>query len=173
MGTSTLSSIAELKMHVHNQHHLNSMKTRMKRMFTTHSKTTCPDELSVQQTVAQSPSPRPASPTSNDDPLLSTDGDLNHAHCPRPGFRDFILDHYDIEPVEDDELAACPPSGGKLSLSQLFNFGNRHWATLYEECAKRSYEEELALYDLLNEDSAMGDGLEVDVDETTADILIG
>ena len=173
MGTSTLSSIAELKMHVRNEHHLNSTKTQMKRMFTTRSKTTHSDEPPVQQTIAQPPSPWPASPTSNDAPISSTDGDLNHVHCPRPGFRDFISDRCDIGPIEDDEPVACPPSGGKLSLSQLFNFENRHWATLYEECAKRSYEEELALYDLLNEDAATGDGLEVDVDETTADILIG
>jgi hypothetical protein len=61
----------------------------------------------------------------------------------------------------------------KLSLSQLFNFENDHWISLYEEQAKRGHNKELALYDLLNEDAATGNGMEVDVDKTTADILIG
>jgi hypothetical protein len=44
---------------------------------------------------------------------------------------------------------------------------------LYEECAKWGYNQELILYDLLNKDSVTGDGMEVDMDEATADILIG
>ena len=58
-----------------------------------------------------------------------------------------------------------------MTLKQLFNFNNRHWLVLYEKCARKTYKEELALYELLNEDAAAGDGLEVDVDETTAKIL--
>lgn len=88
-----------------------------------------------------------------------------------PGFREFISNHHSA-PINNDEAPIYPPLGGKLSLSQLFNFGNSHWVELYEECAARSFEEELTLYDLLNEDSAAGEGMEVDVDETTADILL-
>ena len=88
-----------------------------------------------------------------------------------PSFCDFISDHHSA-PVNDNEPFAYPLLGGKLSLSQLFNFENSHWVNTYEECAKRSFEEEVALYDLLNEDSAAGEGMEVDVDEMTADILL-
>ena len=172
MGTSTLSSIAELKMHVCNEHHLHSTKTRMKHMFATRSKTTRSDELSALSVATQPPSPHPASPANDEVVVSSIDEDLDGVRCPRPGFRDFISDDH-TAPAEDDKPPTHPSSRGKLSLSQLFNFENRHWVDLYAECAKGSYEEELALYDLLNEDAATGEGMEVDVDETTADILIG
>ena len=166
MGTLTLSSIAELKMHVHNEHHLNSTKTQMKRMFASRSKTTPPDELSVLSTAAQ-----PESLASNEDVTLCEDTD-RAPRCPTSGFHDTISDHC-FGGVEDDEPPPYPSLSGKLTLAQLFNFQNRHWADLFEERAKKGYEEELALYDLLNEDSATADGMEVDVDETTADILLG
>jgi len=63
MGTSTLSSIAELKMHVRNEHQLNLTKTRMKRMFKTRSQSTPSDGLS---TVAQPPSPQLVPPTADE-----------------------------------------------------------------------------------------------------------
>ena len=75
-------------------------------------------------------------------------------------------------PTNDDDVPAHDSPGAKISLSELFNFENSHWTNLYEECATRSFEEELALYDLLNEDAAAGEGAEVEVDETTADILL-
>ena len=71
------------------------------------------------------------------------------------------------------KTTSYPPAMGKMNLKQLFNFNDEHWLTLYEGCARRSYEEELSLYDLLNEDAATGDGMEVDVDEMMAEILIG
>ena len=172
MGTSTLSSIAELKMHVRNEHRLNSTKTRMKRMFTTRSNTTSPDAPSAPSTTGPPLGPQPAPPTSDEDLVSSIDRDPDHVQWPRPGFHDFIPDHHSA-PAEDDDPFSYPLPGGKLSLCELFNFDHRHWVELYEECAKKSYEEELALYDLLNEDAATGDGTEVDVDETTGDILIG
>ncbi|KAF9778748.1 hypothetical protein BJ322DRAFT_1114090 [Thelephora terrestris] len=153
-------------MHVHNEHHLNSTKTWMKHMFASHSKTTPPDELSVLSTSAQ-----PESLASNEDVTLCED--TNRAQrCPTSGFHETISDHC-FRGVEDDELPPYPSLSGKLTLAQLFNFQNHHWADLFEECAKKSYEEELAWYDLLNEDSAKADSMEVDVDETTADILLG
>lgn len=172
MGTSTLSSIAELKMHVRNEHRLRSTKTRMKRMFATRSATTPTDELSTLSTAAQPPSPPSVSPTSNEFAVPSIDEDPNHAHPLRSGLHDIICDH-NPAPTEDDEPPTYVSQGGKLSLGELFDFGNDHWVKLYEEHARRSFNEELALYDLLNEDAATGDGMEVDVDETTADILIG
>ena len=172
MGTSTLSSIAELKMHVRNEHNLNSTKTRMKRMFSARSKTASADEPLVPSVVVQPPSTQPALLATDEDTVSPiNEGDLIHACCPRPGFRDLVSDH--SAPVEVDEPLAHPSLRGKLNLSQLFNFGNCHWAELYAESARRSYEEELALYDLLNEDAAASDGMEVDVDDTTGDILFG
>jgi hypothetical protein len=103
---------------------------------------------------------------------LLIDEEPDRLSCPRPGFRQFLPDHHSA-PIWDDEPPTHSSPGGKLALGHLFNFKNRHWVEMYEESAKKSFDEELALYDLLNEDAGTGDGMEVDVDETTADILTG
>lgn len=157
-------------MHVRNEHHLRSTKTRMKRLFATRSKPTPLDEMSALSMAAQPPSL--VSIANNEGDISLIDESPDCMHRPRSGFHEFIPDHHSA-PVEDDQLYPNSSSGGKLRLSELFNFENHHWVGLYEECAKRSYDEELSLYDLLNEDAAAINGIEVDVDETTADILIG
>ncbi|KAF9647431.1 hypothetical protein BDM02DRAFT_3098174 [Thelephora ganbajun] len=174
-GTSTLSSIAELKMHVLNEHRLSSTKTRMKHMFAARSKTASAEEVSTLSTVAQPPSPQSGLLAGGEATSPSIDEDPDHACRLKSGLRDFVSDHCSapIDDGDDDDPVAYPSRGGKLSLSQLFNFENDHWVKLYEECAKRSYEEELALCDLLNEDAETSDGVEVDVDEMTAEILMG
>jgi len=163
LGTSTLRSIAELKMHVRNEHWLNSTKSRMKRMFSTRSKSAPHGEPTTPFTPTQPLDSRPTPSTSDDDIPPSIDRDTSHT-----GFRDFIA----TMPTNDSDIPAHDSPGVKMSLSELFNFENSHWTDLYEECASRSFEAELALYDLLNEDAAAGEGAEVEVDETTADILL-
>ena len=114
------------------------------------------------------------SPTTNEGTLLSIDSneDLDDTHRLRSGLHDFISNH-PSRSVQDDEPFTYHLPGGKLTLSQLFDFDNAHWVARYREQSKKSFDEELALYDLLNEDTGTGDGMEVDVDETTAEILIG
>lgn len=140
-------------------------------MFATRSKATHLDEIATSaiSMVVHPPSPRQLSPTSDDDDMSPIDVDEDPIRA--PGLRDFVSDH--SAPIDSDDPLTYPSPRGKLSLSQLFNFEDPHWINLYEECATRSFEEELTLYDLLNEDSAAGEGMEVDVDETTADILLG
>ena len=133
-------------MHVCNEHWLASTKTRIKRMFTSRLPTPS-DGLS---TVAQPPSSPFASPTTDEATSLSIDEDLDNpddTQCLRSGFHDLISDNQS-RPAQDDEPFSYDSQGGKLTLSQL------------------------ALYDLLNEDTGAGNDMEVDVDETTAEILI-
>ena len=157
----------KLKMHVRNEHRLNLTKMRMKCMFTTRSQATHLDEISTSGIlmIVHPPSPQLSS-TSDDDDMSPISEDPIRA----PGLCDFVSGH--SAPVDDDNPPTYPSLRGKLSLSQLFNFESSHWVNLYKECATMSFEEELTLYDILNEDSAAGEGMEVDVDETTADILI-
>jgi hypothetical protein len=117
-------------------------------------------------TRPSTPPPAETEPTS---PLIEEDP--NHADCLDSSFRSIIVDHHS-PPVEDSGPPIHPSHRGKLRLSELFEFGNSHWSTLYKKYAKRCFNEELAVYDLLNEDAAAGNGTEVDVDETTAEILI-
>jgi hypothetical protein len=115
MGTSTLSSIAELKMHVRNEHRLASTKTRMKRMFATRSKAAPTDELSALSTVVQPPDPQSVPSASDGNAAPPTDDGANPVHGPRSGFHDSISDDC-FMPVEENEVFSNP---GKLSLSQL------------------------------------------------------
>ena len=157
-------------MHVCKKHRLASTKTRMKRMFTSRLPTPS-DGLS---TVAQPPSSPFASPTTDEATSLSIDEDLDNpddTQCLRSGFHDLISDNQS-RPAQDDEPFTYDSQGGKLTLSQLFNFEDAHWVAIYREQAGKGFDEELALYDLLNEDTGTGDDMEVDVDETTAEILI-
>ena len=136
-------------------------------MFAARSKTAPMDELLM---VVQLPSSQPVSPVSGEAPMPSTNKDFDHAHHPELGFRDLVDHHF--TPDEDDKPSTYCSQGGKLSLSQLFNFRNGHWVKLHEEQVNWGYNEELALYDLLNEDAAIDGGVEVDVDEATATILV-
>ena len=99
-----------------------------------------------------------------------TNEDLDHAHHPESGFHGLIDHHF--TPDEDDKPSTYCSQGGKLSLSQLFNFGNNHLVKLHEEQVNQGYDEELALYELLNGDVTIDGGVEVDVNKTTAAILV-
>ena len=57
-----------------------------------------------------------------------------------------------------------------MPLSILFNITFVHWATVYQSHIRYSYDEELALYELLELDA---DGEEdPEFDDTTHDILV-
>jgi hypothetical protein len=59
-----------------------------------------------------------------------------------------------------------------ISLRDLFNFNDDHWVNLYDGYARSHLTEELAVCKLLNQDATMDEGVEVDVDEMTGEILM-
>ena len=63
---------------------------------------------------------------------------------------------------------------GEITLEELFNFDIDHWTNIYNGYAMTHLDEELELCELLNRDAATdSDGVEIDVDEMTSDILTG
>lgn len=64
-----------------------------------------------------------------------------------------------------------PASFTKISIVDLFDFGNPHWTEQFLSSALRTYQEELEFYEMLNL-HADGD-MDVEVDETTAQTLRG
>jgi hypothetical protein len=73
-------------------------------------------------------------------------------------------DNQDNEPVR---ISATLPL---MPLSNLFDIASTHWATLYQSHVRYSYDEELALYELLELDA---DGEEdPEFDDTIHDILV-
>ena len=134
MGTSTLASLAELKMHVRSEHQEKSTKTRMKNLF---------DHRSRSPLSSTTPTSRPPSPDPGPEPTtdLSTS---STSEMPESGFRHLIPNN-----ITDDE-ENFTGSEDPVSLRDLFNFDDDHWVSLYRETGQRQLDEELALCELLN-----------------------
>jgi len=77
-------------------------------------------------------------------------------------------DETDQEPVTDPTVIGRYPT-----LYQLFDFTDSHWVHLYENSARRSFEDELELYELLDLDAEGEEDADVDVDDSTGEILVG
>ena len=154
MGTSTLASLAELKMHIRGEHQEKSTKIRMKHLFDHRSKSTLPDALPVSELAP--PDPEPAVEFSTSLPSETSAPGLHHL-------------------IPDDVASDEPtPTGTEdpIPLKDLFNFSNGRWVDLYNEHARKYLAEELALCELLSRDAATNGGAEVDVDEMTSEILM-
>ncbi|KAF9791904.1 hypothetical protein BJ322DRAFT_1102438 [Thelephora terrestris] len=93
---------------------------------------------------------------------LSTSPD---SEAPVSGVRHLIPDD-----TTDDKLNFTGMDNPIL-LRDLFDFDNDHWVNLYDGFARNHLTEELALCKLLNMDAATDEGVEVDVDEMTSEIL--
>ena len=67
-----------------------------------------------------------------------------------------------------------PPSvTAAVSVEELFDFSRSHWVDLYAKTARRSFDEELKLYELLDLDAQGEDDVDLDVDDSTGAILHG
>jgi hypothetical protein len=72
-------------------------------------------------------------------------------------------DDLDQEPVRTSAIEPIP-------IRNLFDFTKNHWVELYSRTALRSFDEELAAYEMLDLD-AQGDE-EIDIDESTGELLL-
>jgi len=153
MGTSTLASLAELKMHIRGEHQEKLTKIRMKHLFDRRSRSTLSNVVSASE--PPSPDPEPALDFSTSPPSGTS----------TPGLRHLIPD--DTTDGEPEFTGTEDP----IPLKDLFNFDNGRWINLYNGHARKYLAEELALCELLNQDAATEEGAEVDVDEMTGDIL--
>ena len=155
MGTSTLASLAELKMHIRSEHQEKSTKLRMKNLFDRRSRSSLSGTTPGSGSSSVIPGPEPAVDFS-----MSPSSEASAS-----SFRRLIPD--DI--TDDEEVTG---SEDPISLEDLFDFDNDRWVNLYCECGKRQSDKELELCELLNRDAATDGDAEVDVDEMTGDILM-
>ena len=159
MGTSTLSSLAELKMHIRSEHQERLTKIRMKHMFGRRSESIPSTTTSPSQPPPPDPNPGPNEPI-----IALSASTISEAST------------FSIRHLIPDEAAGDEPSitraDGLISPEKLFNFDICHWVNLYDEHTKKNITEELELCELLNQDAATDEGAEVDVDEMTGDILM-
>jgi len=80
--------------------------------------------------------------------------------------------------VKEDETDCKPVATANvirhsMKLVELFNFADHHWIQVYEKAVWRSFDEELELYELLDLDAEGEEEADVDVDDSTGELLIG
>lgn len=180
MGTKTLHNIAEVKLHLRNQHREKKTAQRIHKIFEQRATPAPPPPVAVNP---PNPSPtmeidpelqEPASDSDSESDMEDDDGDdlVDHG-----GFNEAMDRHIDMLQDDDDdpfEPAASSAGWERCTISALFDFSRTHWKTLYSKTALRSFDEELKVYELLDLDAQGEDDDDaVDVDDVTGDILIG
>ncbi|KAF9028144.1 hypothetical protein BDZ89DRAFT_776938 [Hymenopellis radicata] len=91
---------------------------------------------------------------------------------PTNSFRTFIenqLQAIDADADADDDVDDVPNFttdiiGNKLTLEEMFDFTNEYWFERFKKIAQISFDEECAVYELMNFDGAADSDPEVDVD---------
>ena len=194
MGKETLQTLAEIKMHVRDEHITQGvMKSRLKRRFGTVDMSTAqdlagPPESSlpsiVQADTAQaSPVPSTSSTGGNppDNPSTQTaeteDGILDSGSVRTLGE---IVDQFfqqgelDGGELGTDISTVLPPQttiNAPVSLEDLFDSDRSHWVVHHQRTSRRSLSDEMAAYSLLDTDLPGEEGNEVEIDDTTGEVL--
>ena len=202
LGVNNMVMLAELKMHIRNEHAHKQTKKRLKRVFQVRTDAemaaaalAVPSGTS-DSTPSQPPVntllPQPArlaannpeeSETSEDDDgnivVPQAGGSLSqHATASRSrstnSFRSMV--EQQIQSVDDDETDCAPvrPSTiGLVPIVSLFDFTRFHWVEMFSKSSIRSFDEELQLYEMLDLDADGEEDVDVNVDNDTGDILMG
>jgi hypothetical protein len=85
-----------------------------------------------------------------------------------------IIDQFMQQGEMDAEDSFDPPAiqqPAKISLEDLFNFSQVDWVSHHQRTGKRSLDDELGVYNMLDTDIPGEEGTEVVVDDMTGDIL--
>lgn len=186
LGKDTLQTLAEVKMHIRDEHLSHSdMKNRLKRRFETvdmsqhggpsHSSPVYPSNAPQ----ADSTSPVPYGPS---DTHLNPEGpghtadsrgeDGQASDQPAPLLSTIInqfMQQGEMDGVESDPPTVEQPA--KISLEDLFNFSRIDWVPHHQRTGKRSLDDELGVYSMLDADIPGEEGTEVVVDDMAGDIL--
>ena len=79
----------------------------------------------------------------------------------------------DDDNLDDEPVRPSPVIGRRVPIQELFDFSRSHWVEMYAKSAKRSFDEELELYELLNLDAQGEDDVDLEVDDSTGAMLHG
>jgi hypothetical protein len=176
LGNQTLTSLAELKMHIRDEHVRDGeIKQRMKRFFG--AKTSAPSAApasTIIPRVPQQPSTSPASPSTAE---METDGAMEiDPELPSPGDASNEFNHitgsFARQTGEDDDDGdGQMPSVISIEIAKLFDFTNKSWIPSHERSASRSLDEELELYELLDLDAPGEEDINVEIDHALDSVL--
>jgi hypothetical protein len=178
LGLSTLTSLSELKMHIRDEHMQKETKTRMKRMFVQRTESARAAASSSQHLPI--PEAPPIAADSQPSDTSSVDNTTSQHHTSQPQsndpFSDMVTRH--TQSSQEDEtdrepVAVANVIGRSVKLVELFNFSDSHWVQVYENAAQWTFDEELELYELLDLDAEGEEEANIDVDDSTGELLIG
>jgi hypothetical protein len=163
-------------MHIRDEHMLKETKVRMKRMFIKRTETAHASSSAQPIVVPEGP----LITESVIDPQLLDASINNTPQAAQPQsndrFRDMAARHAlsaEEDETDHEPVAVANIIGRSVKLVELFNFTDSHWVQVYEQAARRSFEEELELYELLDLDAEGEEETNVDVDDSTGELLIG
>jgi hypothetical protein len=174
LGTQTLTSLAELKMHIRDEHVRDGeSKQRMKRFFG--AKSSAPSAAPASTTGGEPHIPQqpPSTETEMDENMMEIDPELQP-----PGDSDATNEFNNITELfakqtgqDDGDGDGRMPSVISIKISELFNFTNKSWIPAQERSASRSLDEELELYELLDLDAPGEEGIDIEIDHTLDSVL--
>ena len=194
MGKETLQTLAEIKMHVRDEHLAhNEMKNRLKRRLGTvdtslpqqypgppppppssaHSSSiTQPSQIASTSSVPYDPpSPNPDETESNTEDNIVDDQSTQLLRT----IIDQFIQQGQMDDTDDAESDYLAPITGEpvapVSLEELFDFSRVDWVPHHQRTSHRSLSDELEVYNLLDADLPGEEGVEVAIDDTTGDIL--
>lgn len=145
LQTTALTNLAELRMHLCDEHlHNGTTKAWLSRNITSHN--AHPLEASTGPTETQL-----ASSTSNQGDNDANEPESNANMGPNT-FRNVITRLVESA-AEDDHDGSISFCDRKVKISALFDFGNSHWRTVTQAHSLRGLREELELHELLDLDA--------------------
>jgi hAT family C-terminal dimerisation region len=178
LGNQTLTSLAELKMHIRDEHLRNSKtKNRMKRFFGAKTSTSSVPPVSTVPQVPQQPSTSastspPTSKTETDcttqmevDPISQSPDDVINK------FNHITGSFTRQAGGDDDDGDGQMPSVISIEIANLFDFTKTSWIPSHERSASRSLEEELELYELLDLDAPGEEDINLEIDHALDSVL--
>ena len=170
LGNTTLTSLAELKMHIHDEHlRSGETKERMKRFFGKASNAPTPSG----QPIVVAP-PLTTDATEADDNDNATLMDIDPVLQPQETLADefnMLTSSFSRQASNDGEDGDRVPSVISIKIANLFDLKNRGWIPAHERTASRSLNEELQLYELLDKDAPGEEDMNVEIDPALDSLL--
>ncbi|SJL01174.1 uncharacterized protein ARMOST_04492 [Armillaria ostoyae] len=181
LGTKTLTSLAEMKMHIRDEHLQMAAKVRdrLKRNFGKGKDPFAPSEIPVVPDMSES-----GDCDAWMDGGVESEGDTDHSGSEgSPGGSFESLTEEMSRRVQEDEDTTSTADDSddhpitqdtiSISIQDLFKFESTSWIATHQRSATRSLAEELEFYELcdLDADGDVDGGLDIDIDDTLASIL--
>ena len=117
------------------------------------------------------PAPTPAA--SHPDASTSSSADTSASRT--SSFRTIVNEHAlfaEEDDCENDPVRDSSGIRGPWKIADLFDFASNHWVVVYGRSAHRSFQEELELYELLDGDEEGTGTVNIELDDSTADVLL-